>query len=97
MIIVRETFEAKYGRGDELVALLKEGSEMLAERAGSPPRILTDLSGQFFTVHMETEMESLSAFEESQKVMADPRFGPWFERMIDLVETGRRDFLNIEQ
>ena len=97
MIIVRETFEVKYGRGDEFVALLKEGSEMLADRAGSPPRILTDLSGQFFTVQMETEMESLAAFEESQKVLADPRFGPWFERMVELVETGRRDFFHVEE
>ncbi|MEE8337700.1 MAG: hypothetical protein V3R95_06545 [Dehalococcoidia bacterium] len=97
MIIVRETFEAKYGRGDELIALIKEGSEMLAARAGSPPRILSDLSGQFFTIQMETEMESLSAFEESQKVLTDPRFGPWFERMVELVETGRRDFFHVEE
>lgn len=97
MIIVRETFKAKYGHGDELVALLKQGAELLAGRSASPARILTDLSGQFFTVQLETEMESLAAFEESMELFADPAFGPWFEQMMALVESGSREFYNIEE
>ena len=52
MILVRDVFQAKYGRGGELVALFKEaGEKWPAEYA---VRILTDASGPFFTVVTET-------------------------------------------
>ncbi len=97
MIIARTVFQAKYGRGDELVTLLKEGNEMLASRGLGVQRILTDLSGRFFTVVMESEIENLGAFEESLAVFGDPEFGPWFEQMMALVESGERTFYNIEE
>lgn len=96
MIIARTTFQAKYGRGDELVALLKEGNEMLAKHGMANQRVLTERSGQFFTVVMETEAESMGAFEQSLDAFGDPEFGPWFEKMMGLVESGRRDFFNVE-
>jgi hypothetical protein len=94
MIVVRDVFQAKYGKGDELVALFKEA------KAEWPPeyatRILTDASGPFFTVVVETELENLAAWEQSMvEVMAIPDFGDWFARMQPLVETGRRDFYNL--
>ena len=92
MIIVRDVFQAKYGRGDELVALLKDvPGEPIAN-----PRILTDASGPFFTVVTEYEVESLAEWERmSKEEFSSPEFGPWFERMIPLVESGRREFYNI--
>ncbi|MEE8421264.1 MAG: hypothetical protein V3S31_00640 [Dehalococcoidia bacterium] len=95
MIVERTVFQAKYGRGDELVALLQEGSELLAKYNIAPQRILTDLTGDFFTVVMETEVEDLATYEQSREAFQDPEFGPWFQRMMDLVESGSRDFWNI--
>lgn len=96
MILVRQTFQAKYGRGDELVALFKE----LHQRAEFPhrdtARILTDASGRFFTVITEYEAESFGAWEASfQQLMAHPEMGAWFGRMVDVTESGSRDFYNI--
>jgi len=95
MIIVRDVFQAKYGKGSDLVALFKEAKEKWSTQYA--PRILTDVSGPFFTVVTETEFESLAAWEqESGEIFSMPEFGDWFERMIPLVESGRREFYNIE-
>lgn len=95
VIVERTVFKAKYGRGDELVALLQEGSELLARYNIAPERILTDLTGELFTVVMETEVEDLATYEQSREAFQDPEFGPWFQRMMDLVESGSRDFWTI--
>lgn len=92
-IIVRDMFQAKYGKGDELVALFKEAIEKL----GLPvQRIMTDASGQFFTVVTEREVASLAEWESMiQRVFSDARFGPWFQKMTALVDGGRREFYNV--
>ncbi len=94
MIVVRDVFQAKYGKGGELVALLKDS------RPDMPigfQRILSDASGPFFTIVTEIEVANLAAWENLMKeVFADPQFGRWFERMVPLVEAGRREFYNVE-
>ncbi len=96
MILMRTTFQAKYGQGDALVTLLKEIQPKLTAAGGRAARILTDASGRFFTVTQEMEYDSLGAWEESMATaFGDPEFGPWFERMTAVVESGSRDFLNI--
>jgi hypothetical protein len=94
MIVVRGVFQAKYGKGNELVQLLKEGNAMWP--SGRNARILTDLSGPFFTVVSEAEYDSFGAWEASAGgIFGDPRFAAWFERMTALVEGGRREFYNL--
>jgi hypothetical protein len=49
MLLVRQVFQSKYGRGDELVVLFREFATH-AREAGWPVdnnRILTDASGSF--------------------------------------------------
>ena len=58
MIIVRGVFQAKYGKGGDLVALFKEAREKWPQQYAD--RILTDASGSFFTVVVETNVESLA-------------------------------------
>ncbi|MDP2950500.1 MAG: hypothetical protein Q8P22_13325 [Chloroflexota bacterium] len=95
MILVRDIFQAKYGKGGELVALFKEARQKWPE--GFAGRILTDLSGSFFTVVTETELANLGAWERRMAEMfALPDFGDWFARMTPLVESGRRELYTIE-
>jgi hypothetical protein len=97
MIVVRDVFQAKYGKGGDVVALFKEARERWPEAAQYGRRILTDASGPFFTVVTETEVESLAAWEKLlAEVFANPEFGAWFGRMEALVESGRREFYTIE-
>lgn len=95
MMVVRGVFQAKYGRSGELVALFKEAHSEWP--AGYADRILTDASGPFFTVVVETEVESLAEWERrSAEIFSQPEFGDWFARMSPLIESGHRDFYSIE-
>lgn len=97
MLIARQVFQAKYGAGDALVALFREFNANLQKSENWPPlRILTDASGQFFTVVTEIEVESFAAWEKSFKeVMAQPWMADLFQRMVPLVDSGRREFYTI--
>jgi hypothetical protein len=98
MLVARQVFRAKYGRGDELVAHFKELNTRMQEAGGTAPRfrILTDATGPFFTVVTEVEVESFTAWEGSfRESMARPWIGEWFGRMMPLVESGSREFYNI--
>ena len=94
MMIVRDVFQTKYGQGGELVALLKEAQR---DMPLGFQRILTDASGPFFTVVTEIEVANLGDWETLMaEVFSDPKFGEWFTRMTPLVESGRREFYNVE-
>jgi hypothetical protein len=98
MLLARQVFQAKYGRGDELVALFREFNTRMQEEGANLPRfrILTDASGPFFTVVTEIEVVSFADWEgRFRETMNQPWMAEWFERMTPLVESGRRDFYNI--
>lgn len=94
MIVVRNVFQAKYGKGDELVQLMKESDTIWPSERKY--RMMTDLSGPFFTVVTEADYESFSAWQaDAQKYFGDDRFAAWFERMLPLVESGSREFYTL--
>jgi hypothetical protein len=100
MLLVRDLFQTKYGRGDELVALFRE-MMVQAPVTGATGRvrsfrILTDASGPFFTVVTEMEVEGFAAWPQVMaEEFAHPSFAEWFARMVPLVESGRREFFNV--
>ena len=102
MVVARQVFQAKYGRGDELVALFKEARDRMRASGTATGaedrswRLLTDASGPFFTVVTEFQVENFAAWERwFQETMAQPEMGEWFGRMVELVESGSREFYNI--
>ena len=97
MLVARQVFQAKYGHGDDLVALFKEFNTRMQESGGKPRfRILTDASGPFFTVVTEVEVESFSTWENDfREQMGQPWMGEWFSRMQPLVDSGSREFYNL--
>ena len=95
MIVVRDVFQAKYGKGGELVALLNEGRQKFPKTYAD--RVLTDASGSFYTVIAETNTANLADWEKRiADIFASSDFGQWFSRMQPLVESGRREFYNVE-
>jgi len=60
MIIVREYFIAKPGQASKLAKLMQEAQKALGN---ATCRIMTDLTGDFNRVVMETEAENLGALE----------------------------------
>jgi hypothetical protein len=94
MIIERIVFQAKYGKGDELVALFKEFAKAASPSSiGRNPRLLTDRSGPFFNIVLEAEWENLAEWEKSfGRMFSDAKLQDLLNRSTPLIESGRREF-----
>lgn len=62
MYIIRETFTAKPGNAGKIAKMFKE---MMAK--DSKTRVMTDMTGPYHTVVMETEVASLAEWEQQMK------------------------------
>ena len=99
MVLSRVVFQAKFGAADALVAAIKAGyAEATDDQLKAlQPRILTDISGSFDTVVVETTHESLAALEQfRQMVFARNADSEQQSRMAELVESGRNEYWTIE-
>ncbi len=98
MIVARAVFHAKFGKADDVVARMRESINSLPDeqRAVLQPRILTDLSGRFDTVVVETTHESLAAFEQARQAMLEQASSGEGSPLFELVETGRNEYWTIE-
>lgn len=95
-ILIRDVFQCKYGESEKLEDLFKQALPWFKEHGMTSFMLMEDLSGEFFTMVTEYRAESLGAWERDRdKVFSDQRFGPWFEEMKKVVESGRREFWNI--
>ena len=93
MIIIREFFAAKPGQAGKLAAMLKVVS---AAAAPGKTRVMTDMTGRFNRVVMETEAESLTEFEERLKeYMSNPAWKAKMKGYTDLWTTGGREILRV--
>ncbi|HZP17686.1 MAG TPA: hypothetical protein VFB00_06965, partial [Terriglobales bacterium] len=81
MYILREFFVAKPGQAGRLASMLKEVNEASGAKK---TRVLTDMTGQFNRVIMETEVESFAEMEQRWKeYMANPE---WKSKMKGYTE-----------
>ena len=97
MIIVRNVFRLHFGKSREAVPVFKEGIA-LAKKMGfgrAPARLLTDLVSSFYTVVLEHTFESMSDFENSQKMMANNEWKAWYQKVVPFVESGHREVFTI--
>lgn len=97
MILVRNIFQAKFGKGGELATLMAEGMRAFGAEAGRW-RVLTDLSsGPFDTVVLEGEVESLAAWEQRRREMfSDSRMQEGMGRTAELIRSGHAELFTIE-
>lgn len=100
MITERLTFQAKYGQGDALTAVMKEAPGLLMEGV-SGQRIYTDFTGTMFTVALEIDYADFETYAKATLQQAsdyaDPAFGTWFARMVAVTESGNRQLWNSER
>ena len=60
------------------------------------PRILTDLTGQYYTLVLESTYKSLADYEETaQKEMSAQGMGALYQKFVPLVDSGRREIFTI--
>jgi len=93
MILVRNSFIAKPGKAGKLAAHMKEMAELGGLRNA---RVMTDLVGNFNTVVMEHEVESVSEFEALMaRYGKDPQIREKAGAYLDFWETGKRELFRI--
>ena len=66
MIVVRNVFQLKFGKAKEAVALMKEGVAIQKKALAGvefSTRLLTDVTGPFYTLVLELTVPSLATFE----------------------------------
>ena len=96
MIVVRNVFRLKFGKAREATALWKDGAAMARRDGMSSIRILTDVTGPFYTLVMETEHADLREWESaSHPTMGDPAWKEWYAKFTPLVESGYREILTV--
>lgn len=97
MMVVRNVFRLKFGTAREAVALLKEGVA-IQKRAGSAfsSRMLTDVTGAFYTLVLEITVPSLTAYEAgAPQLMGDKDWKANYQKFSSLVESGYREVFSI--
>jgi hypothetical protein len=96
MVVVRNIFQLKFGKAREARDLWKEASAMMRKHGLPETRLLTDLTGQYYTLVAESSYESLSAYEEgTRKESGLAEFKAWYQKLVPLVESGRRELFSV--
>jgi len=98
MIVVRNVFQLKFGKAREAVDLMKEGLAHQKRVLGSDfsARVLTDLTGPFYTLVLEVTAPSFAAFETNMpRLFGDKEFQSNYQKVAELVESGYREVFNI--
>jgi hypothetical protein len=98
MIVIRNVFRLKFGKAKDAVALFKE-SLAIQQRAGLgagfQARLLTDVTGPFYTVVMEITAPNLTAFEAAApKLMGDKDWQANYQKVSAFVESGYREIFS---
>ena len=97
MVVVRNTFRLKFGKAKEALAILKEGIA-LQKKAGVDvsQRLMTDLTGKFYTIVFELTLPNLAAVEGTMsKVMNDKEWQTNYQKFVPLVESGEREIYSV--
>ena len=99
MVVVRNVFQLKFGQAKEAVALLKEGlaiqQKVLADVDFST-RLLTDVTGPFYTLVMELTVPDLATYEaNAPRLFGDKDFQASYQKMTALVKSGHREVYRV--
>jgi hypothetical protein len=97
MVVVRNVFRLKFGKAREALAIMKEGMA-IQKRAGVDvqPRLLTDLTGPFYTLVLELTLPNVGAMESTlSRVTSDKDWQANYQKLTPLVESGHREIFSV--
>jgi hypothetical protein len=101
MVVIRNVFQLKFGKAREAVAVVKDGlaiQKRLAASAGMDVkfRVLTDVTGPFYTLVLELTIPSLAAFEQSAPhIMGSAEWQANYQQLQAYVDSGYREVFTI--
>lgn len=99
MIVIRNVFQLKFGKAREAVALMKEGVAIQKRAlAGTDfsTRVLTDVTGPFYTLVLELTVPNLATFESyTPRLFGDKDWQANYQKVMPLVESGYREVFTV--
>ena len=92
MIVVRDVFQIEPDQMKRAKELAKQQQQLVQRHGYAMARILTDLTGEYYTLVFESEFSGLGEFEAAlQKGMADPEWQKLYPQFRALIRGGRRE------
>ena len=96
MILVRNTFQLKFGKAKDATAKMREGLTIMKGEGLKGTRAYTDVSGPFYTLVLELTADSLADYESAlSKARNNKDWQNWYASFSQLVESGGREFYSI--
>jgi hypothetical protein len=99
MIVIRNVFQLKFGKAKEAVALVKEGVAIQKKAITGidfSTRVLTDVTGPFYTLVLELTVPSLGEFESfAPRVFGDKEWQANYQKLSALVDSGYREIFSV--
>ena len=97
MFVVRNVFHCKPGKAKDLVVKFKQASPHFHDIGILNTRVLTDTAADFWTVVVESDVESLQDYLHAVETrMTHPALRDAMAGYMDLVQGGRREIFRIE-
>lgn len=99
MYVVQKTFHTKPGKARDLVKKFKAAAPYFQETEGGQNfRIMTDISGSYWTVVMSYEVADIGSFITNlRSATGSPELKEIMKDYLDLVEGGKRDIYLLEE
>lgn len=96
MILVRDVFQLQFGKAREARALLTQGLPMIKRAGASGARLLTDVTGDYYTFVLESTYPDLTAWEKMHQSAAGlEEWQKIYRQFAPLVQSGRREIFSI--
>ena len=99
MVVIRNVFRLKFGKTREAVALMKQNlavQKRVLSGVEFSNRVLTDVTGPFYTLVLELTVPNLATFESyAPKLFADKEWQANYQKTTELVESGYREVFTI--
>ena len=96
MIVIRNVFRIRAGSMKQAVAQIQVGRPLLAKFGLKNPRALTDVTGTFYTIVLESECENLAEFEKQLATsFGSAEWQAWYKEFTPLIESGFREIFQV--
>lgn len=96
MIVVRNVFQLKFGAMKQALDMWKEGEPILRTSGQQQSRLLTDITGEYYSLVLELTFNNLAEFERGHTATAQSEsWKSWYRRFSELVVSGRREIFTI--
>ena len=96
MIVVRNVFQLKFGKAREAKEAMKTLLGINRKLGfAQDMRVMTDVTGPFYTLVLEMTFPTLAELEREQPMMADASWKDAYAKFVPLVKSGHREVFSI--